>query len=170
MAIILAGDAQGRDDYVRELQSRIKTHRLERVVKLVGHVDDMAAAYALAFVTLVPSTQPEAFGRAAIEAQASGSPVIAARLGAPPETVRARPEAAAGTETGWLVAPGDADALAGALAEALALGAHAHAAMAARARAHVAAHFTLRRLQAQTLAVYDGLLGTTLAGAFERGC
>ena len=168
VAIILAGDAQGRDDYVRELRSRIKAHRLEGVVKLVGHVDDMPAAYALAFVTLVPSTEPEAFGRAAIEAQASGSPVIAARLGAPPETVRAAPEAAGGTETGWLVAPGDADALAGALAEALALGADAHATLAARARAHVAANFTLQSLQSQTLAVYDGLLGTDLSGAFER--
>ena len=166
VAIILAGDAQGRDDYVSELKDRIKAHRLEGVVKLVGHVDDMAAAFALAYVTLVPSTEPEAFGRAAIEAQAAGSPVIAARLGAPPETVRAIPDVAAGTETGWLVPPADADALAGALAEALALTSNAHAALAARAQIHAATNFTLARLQSQTLAVYDQLLGTNLAAAF----
>lgn len=166
VAIILAGDAQGRDDYVRDLRARIQAHRLEGIVKLVGHVEDMPAAYALSCATLVPSTEPEAFGRAAIEAQAAGSPVIAARLGAPPETVRAQPDVPAGTETGWLVPPGDADALAGALADVLAMGPNAHAALAGRARAH-AANFTLRRLQAQTLAVYDGLLGTQLAAAFS---
>ena len=166
VAFILAGDAQGRSDYVADLRSRIDAHRLGQVVKLVGHVDDMAAAYALATVTLVPSTEPEAFGRAAIEAQACGSPVIAARLGAPPETVRALPDVAVGTETGWLVPPGDADALAGALAEALALSPEQHAALAARARKHVVENFTLVRLQSETLAVYDRLLGTHMADAF----
>lgn len=165
-AIILAGDAQGRDDYVREISERIKLHRLEAVVKLVGHVEDMPAAFATSWVTLVPSTEPEAFGRAAIEAQAAGSPVIAARLGAPPETVLALPDVAAGTETGWLVPPADADALAGALAEALALTEQQHAVIAARARRHAIANFTLVRLQSDTLAVYDALLGTNLQSQF----
>ncbi len=167
VAIILAGDAQGRDDYVRDLDKRIAAHRLQGVVKRVGHVSDMAAAYAVAHVAVLPSTRPEAFGRASIEAQASGVPVIAARLGAPPETVRAVPDVAAGTETGWLVPPGDADALAGALAEALALTPEEHATMAARARSHATTAFTLARLQADTLGVYDALLGTTLRSAFE---
>ena len=167
VAIILAGDAQGRDAYVHDLRQHIKTHRLDSIVKLVGHVEDMPAAYALAYATLVPSTEPEAFGRAAIEAQAAGSPVIAARLGAPPETVRAVPDVPPGTETGWLVPPGNADALAGALAEVLAMGPTAYAALAGRARAHAVANFTLRRLQSDTLAVYDALLGTALAAAFD---
>ena len=167
VAIVLAGDAQGRDGYVEELRSRIKQHRLGRVVRLVGHVDDMPAAFATAYVTLVPSTEPEAFGRAAIEAQAAGSPVIATRLGAPPETVRATPDVPAGEQTGWLVAPGDADALAGALSEALALSPAEHTAMATRARINAVTHFTLARLQSDTLAVYDALLGTQMADRFR---
>jgi glycosyltransferase involved in cell wall biosynthesis len=167
VAIILAGDAQGRDEFVADLDRRIAAHRLGAVVKRVGHVSDMAAAYALADVALLPSTVPEAFGRASIEAQASGVPVIASRLGAPPETVLAEPDVPAGTATGWLVPPGDADALAGALAEALALTPAEHGAMAARARAHVTTKFTLARLQADTLAVYDSLLGTHLRSAFD---
>ena len=167
VAIILAGDAQGRDDYVRELDVRIAAHRLGGVVKRVGHVADMAAAYALAHVAVLPSTLPEAFGRASIEAQASGVPVIATRLGAPPETVRAVPDVPAGSETGWLVPPGDADALAGALAEALALSPEMHTALASRARANATTHFTLARLQRQTLGVYDSLLGTCLAEQFN---
>ena len=166
VAIIIAGDAQGRDGYVEELHQRIQQHRLGEVVRIVGHVDDMAAAYATAYVTLVPSTEPEAFGRASIEAQAAGSPVIAARLGAPPETVRATPDVRAGEETGWLVEPGNADALAGALSEALALTPAQHAAMAARARLNATTNFTLTRLQLETLAVYDALLGTDMAQRF----
>ncbi len=167
VAIILAGDAQGRDDYVRQLDAQIATHRLGGIVKRVGHVSDMAAAYALAHVALLPSILPEAFGRASIEAQASGVPVIATRLGAPPETVRAVPDVPAGTETGWLVPPGDADALAGALAEALALSPAAHTALAQRARLNTTKNFTLARLQSQTVAVYDSLLGTHLADHFN---
>ncbi len=167
VAIIFAGDAQGRDDYVRDLDQRIAAHRLGGIVKRVGHVADMPAAYALAHVALLPSILPEAFGRASIEAQASGVPVIATRLGAPPETVRAVPDVPAGTETGWLVSSNDADALAGALAEALALSPAAHAAMAARARINATTNFTLARLQRQTLTVYDNLLGTRLADQFD---
>jgi hypothetical protein len=37
----------------------------------------------------------------------------------------------------------------------------------ARARGHVAARFTLSRMQADTLAVYDELLGTDLAERFK---
>jgi glycosyltransferase involved in cell wall biosynthesis len=167
IAVVLAGDAQGRDDYVRDLDVRIAAHRLGNVVRRVGHVADMAAAYALAYVALLPSITPEAFGRASIEAQASGVPVIAACIGAQPETVLAPPDAAAGTETGWLVPPNDADALAGALSEALAMPVDQHSAMARRARAHVTTHFTLQRLQVQTLRVYDELLGTRLTKIFE---
>ncbi len=168
VAIILAGDAQGRDGYVDELRARIKAHRLTTVVKLVGHVDDMPAAYATAFVSLVPSTEPEAFGRGAIEAQAAMSPVIAARHGAPPETVLSSPEVAASRTTGWLVAPDDADALAGALAEALALDTEARGALGRRCRAHVTQRFTLARLQTETLGVYDRLLASNLRAAFQQ--
>ncbi len=168
VVIILAGDAQGRDAYLAELDRRVAAHRLEGVVKRVGHVSDMPAAYALAHVALMPSTYPEAFGRASIEAQASGVPVIATRIGAPPESVRAGPEWDAADATGWLVPPGDADALAGALAEALALSIDAHARMAARARANATGNFTLAALQEKTLTVYDELLGSALAAAFRK--
>jgi glycosyltransferase involved in cell wall biosynthesis len=118
-------------------------------------------------VAVMPSTYPEAFGRASIEAQASGVPVIATRIGAPPESVRAQPDWAEADRTGWLVAPGEADALAGALAEALALSAEAHAHMAARARANASDNFTLAALQEKTLTVYDELLGSALAETFR---
>lgn len=165
---ILAGDAQGREDYVEEIEARIEALGLRDRIRLTGHCDDVAAAYALAHVTVVASTEPEAFGRAAVEAQAMRCPVVSTNIGAPPETVLAEPAVAPGAATGWLVPPGDPDALARALFEALSLPASARAAMGRRAREHVLRSFSAREMQRQTLAVYDLLLGTGLAAAFSR--
>jgi glycosyltransferase involved in cell wall biosynthesis len=165
--VVLAGDAQGRTDYLQRLQSQIAGAGLESKVCLVGHVEDMAASYLTAHVTVIASTDPEAFGRTAIEAAAMGSPVIATAIGAPPETVLAEPAVGPGAITGWLVPPGDASALAEHLAEALALGQRERAALAERARTHVLTQFTVQEMQRRTLAVYDRLLGTVLERRFS---
>ena len=47
----------------------------------------MPAALLAASVVAVPSTEPEAFGRVAVEAQAVGTPVVATDLGAVAETL-----------------------------------------------------------------------------------
>ena len=69
--------------------------------------------------------------------------------------------------TGWLVPPADASTLAEALRDALGLDAGERAALGARARRHVHGAFSLTSLQNQTLAVYDGLIGSKLAERFE---
>ncbi len=165
--VVLAGDPQGRDGYAEHLRQRIAKHGLGGQVIIAGHVDDMPAAYALARVAVVASSEPEAFGRTATEAQVMGCPVIATRIGAPPETVLAAPMVAADQATGWLVPPSDPSDLADALGQALALTSPQRAAMCARARRHVMENFTLDTMRARTLAVYDRLLGTGLAAAFE---
>lgn len=167
LVVVLAGDAQGRDGYRADLERLIGAAGLDGAVRLVGHCADMPAAFALAHVAVVASREPEAFGRAAAEAQAASCPVIATDIGAPPETVRAAPAAAEGDITGWLVPPADPARLAGALEAALALGPKARSRIGARARAHVATGFTLEAMQRQTLEVYDALLGTELARAFN---
>jgi glycosyltransferase involved in cell wall biosynthesis len=164
--VVLAGDAQGRDGYADRLRAQIAGHGLGDRVRLVGHCDDIAAAFLLAHVTVVASTEAEAFGRAATEAMAMGCPVIATDLGAPPETVLAAPATTPDRITGWLVPPGDAAALAERLFEALCLPDSAREAIGTRARAHVTAHFSVRNMQAATLAVYDGLVGSSLRAAF----
>ncbi len=166
---ILAGDAQGRDGYVDTLEAAITGAGLSHCVRLVGHVQDIAAAYRAAHVTVVASTGPEAFGRAGAEAQAVGSPVISTNIGAPPETVRAEPAVARGERTGWLVPPADAGRLAAAIAEALALSPAEREAIGQRASRHALTTFTLDAMQRQTLAVYDGLLGTDMATALPPG-
>jgi len=156
---VLAGDPQGRDDYVAGLRSRIARHGLKQRVLIVGHCADMPAADMAADIVAVPSTKPEAFGRSAAEAQAVGTPVVVSDLGAVPETVLAPPDVPASQRTGWRVPPEDAEALAGALAEALQLSEAERAALRARARAHVTGQFTLEAMTGATLAIYEKLIG-----------
>ncbi len=166
--VILAGDAQGRDDYVAGLRSAIANAGLQEHVRIVGHVEDIATAFLAAHVTVVASTKPEAFGRSVAEAAAMHCPVIATAIGAPPEIIRDADKMQENQSTGWLVPAGDPGALATRLQQALQLSPDARTAMGVRARQHVMAHFTKRNLQLETLAVYDRLLGTDLAARLTR--
>lgn len=161
--IVLAGDAQGRDAFRAQLLAQAEAEGVGAQVRLVGHMEDMPAAFACAHVAVIASTEPEAFGRTAVEAQAMGCPVIATDHGAPPETIRAAPGVGPGDITGWLIPPGDSRALADAIAVALALEPERRLALGTRARAHVLAAFSLAAMQQKTLAVYDQLLGSSLA-------
>jgi glycosyltransferase involved in cell wall biosynthesis len=163
---ILAGDAQSRDDYRNELEQLISNFALADRVKLVGHCDDMPAAFALAQVSVIASTSAETFGRTGIEAQAMGCPVIVSDIGAAPETI-IRASQGKQDHTGWVVPCRDPAAIALHVAEALALPPEQRAALGARARRHVAAKFTLGQMQRATLKVYDELLGTHLADRFD---
>jgi glycosyltransferase involved in cell wall biosynthesis len=165
---ILAGDDQGRSSYLKELDGLIAAANLEGVVRRVDHCTDMPAAFLAASVVVVPSTEPEAFGRSAVEAQAMGTPVVVSDLGAVPETVLAPPDVRAEERTGWRVPPGDATALAEAIAHALRLGAAARDAMAIRARAHVESQFSVERMKRETLDAYAAIIaGKANAGADE---
>lgn len=145
--LILAGDAQGRDGYLEELSKSINDYGVDRNVRIVGHVDDMPAAYAASDIVLAPSTRPEAFGRVSAEASAMGKPVIVADHGGQRETVEDR-------ETGVRVEPGNAKALAAAMGALLALTPEERAAMGEAGRRFVSARYSKRGLQAATLNVY----------------
>lgn len=67
--LLLVGDAQGRDDYQSGLAQAIARDGLQRHVRMVGHCDDMGAAYALSDIVLSPSIEAEPFGRTAVEAR-----------------------------------------------------------------------------------------------------
>ena len=166
--VIFAGDAPRGSGYREQLAALIARHGLEDKVRLVGHCQEMQAAFLASEVALVPSLVPETFGRTSVEAQAMGCPVILSDLGALPETIVSPEEDKSGF-TGWLVPSGEAAALAAKIKLALGLAPEARAALGARARRHVAAKFSLHRMQRATLAVYDELLGTSLAASFGHG-
>jgi glycosyltransferase involved in cell wall biosynthesis len=77
-------------------------------VTLAGHRDDVASMLAQAQVFAL-ATRSECLPMSILEAMASGLPVVASAVGGVPEAV-------IHGETGLLVAPGDPDALADALA------------------------------------------------------
>jgi glycosyltransferase involved in cell wall biosynthesis len=158
LAVVLAGNGANGGAYVRELDKLIAKAGLAGVVRRVGHCDDMPAAYLAASVVAVPSTEPESFGRVAVEAQAMGTPVVVSDLGALAETSLAPPKVPPARRTGWHVPPGNPTAVAAALIEALALGAAGRDALGARARAFVQANFSLNRMCEETLATYERLI------------
>ncbi|WFE90180.1 glycosyltransferase family 4 protein [Roseibium porphyridii] len=155
---ILAGDAQGRDGYVAELKNQIAGLGLHDRVRLVGHCADVPAAMALSDLAVVASVEPEAFGRAAVEAQAASVPVIVSNLGAVPETVLAPPDVPGSQRTGWRVTASDPQALADAIRSALLMDEKSKRDLTSRALAHVQQNFTVETMCARTLAVYEGLL------------
>ena len=151
LAYVLAGDAQGRDSYVEELDAAIAEKGLTGIIKRVGHVSDVPAALAAADMAIFPPIDLEAFGRGAIEAQAMGVSVIAADQGGLSETITDR-------ETGLLFQMGDARALADAILAMLAMSDSERKAMAAAGQARVRRCYSKQALQHATLDIYRRLL------------
>ncbi|MEL6860847.1 MAG: glycosyltransferase family 4 protein [Pseudomonadota bacterium] len=149
--LILPGDAQGRQKYVNELEDKIISHQLGGTVSIVGHTEDMPAAYALADIILAPSTRPEAFGRVAAEASAMAKPVIVADHGGQRETVIEG-------QTGTRAEPGSVPALTACIRTLMSLPPEARASMGAAGQAHVRENFSKKQLQTATLNVYARLL------------
>lgn len=162
---VLAGDDQGRSAYRAQLAALAENLGVSGRIRLTGHCTDMPAALAAAAYCVVPSTGAEAFGRASIEAQAMGCPVIASNNGALPETLGDEGEAG-GAVPGWTFPAGNAAELAQALSRALGLAPEARSAMADAARRN-ALRFSKIALQEKTLIVYDGLLGSRMADIFR---
>lgn len=148
---LLVGSDQGRGAYRRELEQRIASHGLETVVHIIDHCNDMPAALKLADLVVSASTDPEAFGRVSVEAQAMGKPIVATDHGGSRETVL-------DGETGWLIQPGNARQLAQAIDAALGLDTAARAAIASRAMQFVRETFPKQLMCARTLDVYREVL------------
>ncbi|HJQ84602.1 MAG TPA: glycosyltransferase family 4 protein [Candidatus Binatia bacterium] len=148
-------DAGLDHDYVGRLRRLAAPHG-DRVV-FAGAVpnEHLALHYALADVVAAPSLL-EAFGIPAVEAGATGVPVVGSAVGGLVDTV------VPGT-TGLLVPPGDPGALADALAAVAADPARARA-FGDAARERVASAFTWDRIATTLAGYYEELLATPAAG------
>ncbi|MDO8380668.1 MAG: glycosyltransferase [Phenylobacterium sp.] len=156
--IIFAGDDQGRTDYREELQAAIADAGLSAEIKLVGHCDDMPAAFLLCDLAILPTTVPESFGRTAVEPQAMGRPVIASAHGGATETVL-------DGKTGWLTPPGDVEAWADALALALDAGPGKLAKMGELASNRARQLYSAQAMCSATMAAYERVLEARAHGA-----
>lgn len=148
---IMCDASPDQDSYQQELLEMIKEQGLEKQVRIVGHCADVPAAMRLAQLVVAPSLVPEGFGRIPVEAQAMGTPVVASAIGGHNEII-------VNGETGWLVPPDDAQAMADAMNVALNMSDRDRVAMATRAMNFVSQHFTKEQMTAQTLDVYAELL------------
>jgi glycosyltransferase involved in cell wall biosynthesis len=125
----IAGDAVfGDDGYAEGLRRRAAESGA--AISFVGHVADVEALLAESDVLALCSITPEAFGQVVPQAMAHGLVVVAPDQGGPAEII-------ADGETGALVPPGDAEALAAELLR-LANDAGRRAALGERARARAA--------------------------------
>lgn len=117
---------------------------------MLGFREDVEVVFGAADLIAVPSTAPDPLPGAAIEAGAAGCAVIASGHGGLPEIIRDR-------ETGRLVEPGNASALALTPAELLD-DSGLRERLGAAAAADVRARFSAQRLQAEIHDVYDAVL------------
>ena len=154
---LIVGSHEGKERYKAGLEARISRLGLTPNVHLVGNCTDMPAAYKLADVVVSASLDPEPFGRVIIEAQAMGRPVVASNHGGAAESML-------DGETGWLVQPENAGALAQGIRRALSMSEQDRARLSEVAIEHARARFSREDMCARTLAVYCEVLGLTPAG------
>ncbi len=160
--IIFAGDDQGRTGFGEELAKAVADAGLGDTVKIVGHCDDMPAAYLVADVAILPTIVPESFGRAAVEPQAMGRPVIASAHGGTTETV-------VDGITGWLVPPGEPTAWAAAMARAIDLGPGRRLEMGQSGMNRTRQLYRVDAMCEATLAAYQRVLDMRRTGAPKLG-
>jgi glycosyltransferase involved in cell wall biosynthesis len=154
--ILFAGDDQGRTGYREEIETAIVRAGLSDQVKVVGHCDDMPAAYLLADLAMLPTTVPESFGRTAVEPQVMGRPVLASDHGGTTETV-------VHGETGWLVKVGDSEAWAVAMGRAIDTGQGRLAAMGQAAANRARQLYSVDAMCEATLEAYARVLAARAA-------
>jgi glycosyltransferase involved in cell wall biosynthesis len=148
----------------RDYPSLLRRLAARRRVQFLGAVPDsnLPALYRRAQVVALPSVQRTRYGRdiavsellglAALEAMASGTPVVASRIGGLPEVIEDR-------VTGFLVEPGDVGELGARLAEVLADRRLAER-LGRNGRERVLETFTWEACAARCLGAYSELLET----------
>jgi len=85
--VVILGNDQGRDLYKKKLMRLTEQFRMNKQIRFIDHCKDMALAYKISDIIVSASTEPEAFGRVAVEAQSMEKPIIASNIGGSNETV-----------------------------------------------------------------------------------
>jgi len=147
LVFLIVGDGDRR----QALADQVRRLKLEPSVRLLGQREDVDDLLAASDLFVCPSVWDEALGFVNLEAMAAGLPVVATRMGGIPEAVR-------DGETGLLVPPRDAAALAAAIASLLDDPAR-RGAMGRAGRRWVEQMFSIERAIDDTFALYCDLAG-----------
>jgi glycosyltransferase involved in cell wall biosynthesis len=74
---LIVGEAQtGKQDFLNDLQSQVKSLSLEKYITFIGHRSDVREVMAISDIVYSLAKEPEAFGRTTLEALSMGVPVI----------------------------------------------------------------------------------------------
>jgi len=146
MLLLIAGDGPLRPD-MEELTKKLGLDERVRFLGICHNVPELMNA-ADAFVL---SSRWEGFGLVLVEAMACQLPVVATDSGGPREILN-------GGTLGFLVPPGDSEALAAAMMKMMSLPEAERRAMGRAGRAHIEANYSLERVVDQWEALYRELL------------
>jgi glycosyltransferase involved in cell wall biosynthesis len=106
--LIIGSVFPGNEWQLDELKRQMESLGVQDRMVMTGDVEDIKAAYAALDIVLMVSELPEAFSGVVVEGMAMGKPVIGTDAGGTAEQI-------VDGETGLLIPPGDAAALADAL-------------------------------------------------------
>jgi glycosyltransferase involved in cell wall biosynthesis len=155
-----AGSAENAA-YKQKLERMVNDADIQDRIHLLGGRDDVPLLYKAADIAVSASTEPEAFGRVAIEAQAMETGIIATAHGGSLETV-------IDGETGFLVEPSNTTALKSALTRAL-TDLQTFARMGKAGRIHVCRSLTEEEMCRGETAVYVALCESNAEKLHKQG-
>ena len=158
MIFLIVGENRVHRRYARSVFEHAKALGVVASFRITGHCPDLPAAFALADVVVVPSTDPPVLGSVVAQAQSMGRPVVTSNVGVLPELVVVPPHLPEEVRTGWVATAGDVNEFARMLNLALSLDDTSYRAMSARARQFAEYMFSSESTSAATRAVYAALL------------
>ncbi len=145
---VIAGTALfGEDAYSRELQALVARLGLRDRLVFLGQRNDIPDLMRAVDIVIHPSIAPEPFGLTVVEGMLVGTPVIGTAAGAIPQILD-------DGRAGWLVAPGDAEALGKAIREIFASPEEVER-RTANARQRAQTHYSAERMVREIAAVID---------------
>ncbi len=149
--IVILGSDQGRDLYKKKLTSLTEQFRMNNQVRFIDHCKDMALAYKISDIIVSASTEPEAFGRVAVEAQSMEKPIIASNIGGSNETI-------IDEKTGFLFETGNAKSLSQKILKLLYLDETSLKLIGAEGRKNIIKKFNVEKMCFSTYSEYKKIL------------
>ena len=144
---IMIGASDGKEKFKNKLYKNIEKFNLGGKIRLTSQTNDIQAAYMLGDIIVMPSLDPEPFGRIIVEAQSLGKIVIGFNHGGASETI-------SDGETGFLANPYDPISLAEKIDQALNLKKAERNRISKLAKKNVQINFTHLKMCLQTFKLY----------------
>lgn len=149
-ALIVGAPSPGSESHLPRLEALVRGLGVAGQTIFTGELPDPRPAYAAIDVLALTSAQPEPFGGVVMEAMCMGKPVVATALGGSLDQV-------VEGETGLLVPPGDAEALATKITL-LNQNPQLRKAMGIAAKKRIETQFSLHQMVAKIEEIYNRLL------------